>query len=64
MFEFEHDILDGPGLDGVLAKCPNCDCTMMYRGVGRLRNGTLVHYFECVHSHQEVHSVSIIVTDP
>jgi hypothetical protein len=62
-FEFEMDILDGPGKDGIGARCPDCDCVMMYRGVARLRNGSLVHYFECVHSHHEVHSVSITITE-
>jgi hypothetical protein len=36
---------------------------MMYRGIGRRRDGQQVHFFECVHSHREVHSVSIIVTE-
>lgn len=63
LFEYERDILDGPGLDGVVARCPDCDCAMMYRGIARLRNGTLVYHFECVHSHREVHSVSIVITD-
>jgi hypothetical protein len=62
-FEFEMEILDGPGKDGVTARCPDCDCVMMYRGVARLRNGALVHYFECVHSHREVHTVSIAIRD-
>lgn len=63
VFEYERDILDGPGKDGIGARCPECECVMMYRGVGRLRNGTLVHYFECVHSVDEVHSVSITITE-
>jgi hypothetical protein len=33
----------------------------VYRGLGRLRNGKSVHYFECVHSPREVHSVSIVI---
>ena len=63
VFEFERDILDGPGADGVGARCPDCECVMMYRGVARLRSGKLVHYFECVHSVDEVHSVSITITE-
>jgi hypothetical protein len=35
----------------------------VYRGLGRLRSGARVHYFECVHSHREVYSVSISVTE-
>lgn len=62
-FEIERDCPDCPdGLPSVLARCPDCDCAMAYRGRGRLRNGTEVHYFECVHSHREVHSVSIVVS--
>jgi hypothetical protein len=36
---------------------------MIYRGIGRLRSGTRVHHFECVHSHREVHSLSIVIAD-
>jgi hypothetical protein len=52
-----------PDLPALIARCPDCDCIMVYRGVGRLRNGTPVHYFECVHSPREVHSVSIVISD-
>lgn len=45
------------------ARCPDCDCVMVYRGIGRLRSGSLVHYYECVHSPREVHSVSIAIPD-
>lgn len=51
------------GAPHVTARCPECDCVMMYRGIGRLRSGTRVHYFECVHSHREVHSVSILIAE-
>jgi hypothetical protein len=63
LIEFEREILDGPGQEGIAARCPDCDCVMMYRGMGRLRNGSRVHYFECIHSCEEVHSVSITITD-
>jgi len=36
---------------------------MVYRGIGRLRSGTRVHYYECVHSYREVHSLSIVISD-
>jgi hypothetical protein len=58
--DITHTPLDQPAM---AAKCPDCDCTMMYRGVGRLRSGRLVHYFECVHSHREVFSVSIVIPE-
>ena len=62
--EIERDCPECPdGIPGASAKCPDCGCTMVYRGLGRLRSGTSVHYFECVHSHREVHSVSIVITD-
>ncbi|HZU11870.1 MAG TPA: hypothetical protein VFB58_03450 [Chloroflexota bacterium] len=64
VFEYETDILAGPRDEPhVVARCPDCDCVMMYRGIARLRNGTLVHYFECVHSPREVHCVSITIRD-
>ena len=64
MFEYEREILDGPAdMADIKARCPDCDCVMMYRGVGRLRNGKLVHYFECIHSDHEVHSVSVAITE-
>ncbi|MGI8824441.1 MAG: hypothetical protein ACR2JC_02120 [Chloroflexota bacterium] len=60
--EIEADIADFPdGSPSTRASCPECGSTMMYRGIGRLRAGTSVHHFECVHSHLEVHSVSIAV---
>jgi hypothetical protein len=52
-----------PDLPDTVAHCPDCDCRMVYRGIGRLRNGTPVHYFECVHSPREVHSVSIVISE-
>jgi hypothetical protein len=59
--EFERDIASGPAEDiTVTVRCPDCDCLMMYRGVGRLRNGKHVYHFECVHSPGEVHSLSVI----
>ena len=62
--EIEPDCMDCPdGQPHIAARCPDCDCAMVYRGHGHLGNGTPVHYFECVHSYREVHSVSIVVTD-
>ena len=62
--EIERDIAESPdGRPDVSARCPDCDAVMVYRGIGRLRNGTHVHTFECVHSHREVHSLSIVITD-
>ena len=62
--EIERTILDGPeDQPELVAKCPDCECTMIYRGIGRLRSGTRVHHFECVHSHREVHSLSIVIAD-
>lgn len=60
--EYERDIAHCPsGEDGIVATCPECGCTMMYRGIARLRNETRVHHFECIHSYREVHSVSIVI---
>lgn len=62
--EMGLDCLDCPdGSPHITAICPDCDCAMMYRGVGRLHSGTLVHYFECIHSHREVHSVSFVIAE-
>jgi hypothetical protein len=62
--EIEPDIAHCPdGLDELVADCPDCESRMMYRGIGRLGSGTKVHYFECVHSHREVHGLSILVGD-
>ena len=62
--EFESDCPHcPPDLPDTQARCPDCDCLMVYRGLGRLRNGTPVHYFECVHSPREVHSVSFVIAD-
>ena len=62
--EFEPDCPHcPPGVPATIARCPDCDCVMVYRGTGHLRNGTPVHHFECVHSHREVHSVSIVVDE-
>ena len=47
----------------ICATCPDCDCTMAYRGIARLRSGTKVHYFECVHSYREVHTLSIVISE-
>jgi hypothetical protein len=60
--EIEREIAHGPEkFPHVVARCPDCDASMAYRGIGRLRSGPLVYHFECVHSHREVHSVSIII---
>lgn len=62
--EIEREIAHCPeSRPEVSAKCPDCDCVMMYRGIGRLRSGTMVHFFECVHSYREVHSLSIVIGD-
>lgn len=62
--EIERTCSDCPdGEPHVATHCPDCDCVMMYRGIARLRSGTQVHYFECVHSHREVHSVSIVIAE-
>lgn len=62
--EIEPECPDCPdGLPSTVARCPECGCVMVYRGVGRLRSGTHVHYFECVHSPSEVHSVSITISE-
>jgi hypothetical protein len=64
ILEYEREIMVGPVDDpGITARCPDCDCVMMYRGIGRLRSGKLVHYFECVHPPREVHSVSILIAE-
>ncbi len=63
-FEDEAEPLDGPvGVQFEASKCPECDCVMLYRGIALLRDGTKVHYFECVHSPREVHSISIRISD-
>ncbi|MGH2444369.1 MAG: hypothetical protein ACRDFX_14540 [Chloroflexota bacterium] len=63
-FEFERECRHcPPGLDGITARCPDCEALMMYRGLARLRNGVIVHHFECIHSPFEVHGVSIAVND-
>lgn len=61
-FEIERECLACPDghADG-FTLCPDCEATMVYRGKGRLGNGRLVHHFECVHSHREVHAVSIVI---
>lgn len=60
--ELEHDCPDCPdGLPDVVATCTQCASTMAYRGVGLLRNGAHVHYFECVHSPREVHALSFVI---
>lgn len=60
--EIESECPDCPeDMPGLYAICPDCGCKMAYRGIGRLRSGTRVRYYECVHSHREVHSVSILV---
>lgn len=62
--EIEREITHCPdGQPEIAARCPDCDCTMVYRGIGRLRSGTKVHYFECIHSHREVHSLSLVIAD-
>jgi hypothetical protein len=36
--EIERTILDGAeDQPELVAKCPDCECTMIYRGIGRLR---------------------------
>jgi hypothetical protein len=62
--EIEPECVDCPdGQPHIAARCPDCDSVMAYRGHGHLHNGTPVHYFECVHSHREVHSVSIVISE-
>lgn len=58
-----RDIMTAPheSPDAVMA-CPDCECRMMYRGIGRLRNGQRVYVYECVHSHREVYSVSVVIS--
>ncbi len=51
------------GMPHAAARCPDCESVMLYRGIGRLRSGKIVHHFECVHSPHEVHSVSIIIAE-
>jgi predicted amidophosphoribosyltransferase len=61
--EFERDCPECPDdMPDLVTMCPDCGAKMAYRGIGRLRSGTRVRYFECVHSHREVHSVSIVVS--
>jgi hypothetical protein len=60
--EYEHDCPDCPdGQPDVQARCRQCASTMVYRGLGTLRNGIRVHYFECVHSPAEVHGMSFVI---
>jgi hypothetical protein len=47
----------------VVASCMQCASRMSYRGHGLLRNGALVHYFECVHSPHEVYGLSFVIAD-
>ena len=62
--EIEHECVDCPdGEPERGATCADCGSTMVYRGIGRLRGGTHVHYFECVHSPREVHGYSLIIGD-
>ena len=51
------------GLPDVVARCTQCDSIMAYRGLGTLRNGQRVHFFECVHSPGEVHSKSFVIAE-
>jgi hypothetical protein len=62
--EFEHECPECPdGKPDMMARCAECASTMVYRGLGMLKSGLHVHYFECVHSPREVHSVSLIVAE-
>ncbi|GAC1324089.1 MAG: hypothetical protein NVS2B16_13640 [Chloroflexota bacterium] len=62
--EIESEIAHCPdGMPSTVAECPGCGSSMMYRGLGRLHQGTSVYHFECVHSHREVYSVSITVAE-
>jgi len=62
--EFERECPDSPdGKPDIVARCAQCAATMAYRGLGKLRNGLRVHYFECVHSAAEVHSISFVIAE-
>ncbi|HLJ66921.1 MAG TPA: hypothetical protein VKX16_06140 [Chloroflexota bacterium] len=62
--EIEPDCPECPKDDpGTVATCPDCGSKMAYQGRARLRSGVLVHHFECVHSHREVHSLSIVISE-
>ena len=64
LLEIESECPDCPeGEPGLSSRCPDCDSVMVYRGIGRLGGGTRVHYYECVHSHREVHSLSIVIAE-
>jgi hypothetical protein len=64
LLEIESECPDCPeGEPGLWSRCPDCDSVMVYRGIGRLGSGTRVHYYECVHSHREVHSLSIVIAE-
>jgi hypothetical protein len=64
MLEIESECPECPEDDPSLhSRCPDCDSLMVYRGIGRLGSGTRVHYYECVHSHREVHSLSIVIAE-
>lgn len=64
MLEIESECPDCPeDQPGLSLRCPDCHSVMVYRGIGRLGSGTRVHYYECVHSHREVHSVSIVIAE-
>jgi hypothetical protein len=60
--EFGSDCPQGPAdVTELVAHCHACSSLMSYRGQGTLRNGTHVHYFECVHSPREVHGQSFVI---
>lgn len=62
--EIGQDVTASPdGLPEGEIGCPDCGCLMMYRGVGWLRNGRLVHVYECVHSPREVYSLSVVIPE-
>ena len=62
--EFEKDCPECPdGEPEMVARCAQCGSTMVYRGLGKLRNEVRVHYFECVHSAAEVHSISFVIAE-
>jgi hypothetical protein len=62
--EFENDCPNCPdGQPDIVARCAQCESAMVYRGLGTLRNGLRVHYFECVHSPGEVHSMSFVIAE-
>ncbi len=50
-----------PDQPDLITRCADCGSVMVYRGIGRLRSGTRVHYYECVHSAREIHSVSLVI---